>query len=246
MPSSNAYSLYPSVCIENTFPVGSGIHLKGPRMTSRLSLDYEKGCFMYTNPTDGTCKEIDGILQVIVGIPRDLVDVNNLPFLPIRCAPDGRTYRASCFKCLTSRKKSLCKHDDFQRRWRETYNARELAYAITTLKYTLYCIEECLIYDTLLPIFKNFMHLMSSKKIRHSKIPPSYKTDLEAYCSTINSAMKFSHSRDILSPDLLEENEYECSFDKSIMNIGTFKKTTGIKRCLLRICVIVEGFSHTL
>ena len=75
------------------------------------------------------------------------------------------------------------------------------------------------------------------KKNRHSKIPLSYKTDLEAYCSTINSAMKFSHSRDILSPDLLEENEYECSFDKSIMNIGTFKKTTGIKKvCVAHLC----------
>ena len=37
-------------------------------MTSRLSLDYDKGIFVYHNPEDNTFKEVDGLLQVIVGI----------------------------------------------------------------------------------------------------------------------------------------------------------------------------------
>ena len=141
---------------------------------------------MYKDPTDRTMKKIDGIMQVIVGIDVNLHDLNSLHFLPIRCGPEGKTFRASCKKCLTDRKKSLCKHNMTQRKWGETYTAHEVAYAVTKLNYTLFCIEECLIYTTLLPLFKNFMQLMSSKKIRYSKIPESYQSDLETYCRQIN------------------------------------------------------------
>ena len=106
-----------------------------------------------------------------------------------------------------------------QRRWKETYNCRELAYAVTKLKYSLFCIEEGVIYTVLLPIFKDFMQLMSSKKIRFSKIPPSYKSNLQSYCSEINEQMGFTRKEDILTPDLLQANEYQCSFIKSLMNI---------------------------
>ena len=111
------FSLYPSVCIENDFPVGPGLHIKGPQQCSRLSLDYEKCCFVYNNPIDGTSKPVEGILQVIVGIERHHDQLNSLPFLPIRLGPEGRTFRGSCKKCLIKRKKSLCQHNMLQRRW---------------------------------------------------------------------------------------------------------------------------------
>ena len=69
-------------------------------------------------------------------------------------------------------------------------------------------------YDTLLPIFKDFMQLMSSLKIRYSKIPASRKGDLEAYCQEINEKMKFKHENDVLKPSLLSPNEFQCSFIK--------------------------------
>ena len=188
-------------------------------MTSRLSLDYDKGIFVYHNPEDNTFKEVDGLLQVIVGIDPSHHSLNALPFLPIRLGAEGKTFRASCKKCLTDRKKSLCRHNILQRRWRETYNCRELAYAVTRLNYKLFCIEEGLIYDQLEPIFANFMQMMASKKIRSSKIPPSYQSDLQKYCDEINSVMKFSRAEDILTPELLVPNEYECSFIKGVMNI---------------------------
>ena len=94
-------SLYPSVCLENDFPVGPGIHLKGPKMTSRLSLNYKKSCFVYNDPSDGCAKEVDGILQVIVGIEPHLHELNSLPFLPMHLGGEGKTFRASCKKCVT-------------------------------------------------------------------------------------------------------------------------------------------------
>ena len=212
-------SLYPSVCLENDFPVGPGTHLKGPQMCSRLSLDYEKGCFVYKDPFDNSCKEIDGIAQCIVGIDPQLHELNSLPFLPMRLGQEGKTFWASCRKCVMERKKSLCKHNMLQRIWREVYNLKELAYAVSQLKYTLFCIEECLIYTTLLPIFKDFMQLMSSKKIKYSKIPPSYKSNLDEYCNQINQEMKFTQDIDVLSPEALQANEFQCSFIKGLMNI---------------------------
>ena len=206
--------MYPSVCLKNDFPVGPGIHLKGAKMTSRLSLDHEKGCFVYNDPNDGSCKMVDGILQCIVGISPHLHELNSLPFLPIRLGAEGKTFRASCKKCLTGRRKSLCTHNILQRRWREVYNCRELAYAVTKLKYSLFCIEEALIYNNLLPILKDFMQLMASKKIRFSKVPPSYKSDLSAYCSQINEEMAFTEKENVLNPSLLQQNEFQCSFIK--------------------------------
>ena len=75
-------------------------------MVSRLSLDYQKGCFVYRDPVDNKCKIVDGILQVIVGIEPHLHQLNSLPFLPIRLGPEGKTFRASCKKCLTDRNKT--------------------------------------------------------------------------------------------------------------------------------------------
>ena len=63
------------------------------------------------------------------------------------------------------------------------------------------------------------MRMMSSKKIRFGKVPPSYQTDLPKYCQELNSLMNFTEEKDILTPELLEENSYQCSFIKAIMNI---------------------------
>ena len=77
-------SLYPFICMQHKFVVGAGIRLKGPKMTSRLNLHPEKGMFVYHDPSDDVVKEIDGIVQVVIGVPRDNHEVNQLPFLPIR------------------------------------------------------------------------------------------------------------------------------------------------------------------
>ena len=70
--------------MQNNFPVGPGIHLKGPRMTSRLKLNEEKGIFLYHDPDDDAFKEVDAILQVTIGVERENHKVNQLPFLPMR------------------------------------------------------------------------------------------------------------------------------------------------------------------
>ena len=110
-----------------------------------------------------------------------------------------------------------------QRSWRDTYTVKEVAYAVCQLGYTLYSIEEGLIYTNLQPKFEEFMRLMASKKIRYGKVPPSYQKDLSKYCQEVNELMGFKEPGDILTPDLLQQNSYQCSFIKAIMNILILK-----------------------
>ena len=208
--------------MQNNFVVGAGTHLKGPKMTSRLHLHQEKGMFLYHDPHDDTLKEIDGVIQVIIGVERDNHKVNQLPFLPMRMdkgKDKNKSFRSTCKRCLMERRKKLCKHNMIQRRWRDTYTVKEVAYAVSQLGYTLFSIEEGLIYTTLAPIFEEFMRLMASKKIHFGKVPMSYQQDLKKYCDDVNQLMNFTKSDDILTPDLLQENPYACSFIKAIMNI---------------------------
>ena len=103
--------------MEHKFVCRLGVHLKGP-MCSCLNLDQEKGVFDYLDPSDHTVKEGDGILQIIVGVPRDNQKVNHLPFLPIRLnhgKEKNKSFSVSCKLCLNERRKTLCKHSMVQR-----------------------------------------------------------------------------------------------------------------------------------
>ena len=61
---------------------------------------------------------------------------------------------------LMEKRKTLCKHSMFHRRWRDTYTVKEVAYAVCQLGYTLYSIEEGLIYTNLQPIFEEILKLV--------------------------------------------------------------------------------------
>ena len=78
------FSLYPFIALKNKFIVGPGIHLLGDKMIKRLRLDYERGCFLYQDPLDGTEKECGGVMQIQIGVEHSNREVNKLPFLPIR------------------------------------------------------------------------------------------------------------------------------------------------------------------
>ena len=188
----------------------------------RLKLDVEKKCFVYQEASSSYV-ECDGIVQAQLGIDPSLHQLNSFPFLPISLPTKSKdqkvTYRASCRKCLLEKKKSLCKHEMKDRRWTDVYNLKELAYAVCDLKYTLFRIEEGLVYTNLQPIFQEFMRMMASKKIRHATVPSSYKEDLETYCSDLNKAMGFTDPQDVLTPDCLEETPYLCAFEKGVMNM---------------------------
>ena len=204
--------------------MGPGIHLLGDKMIKRLRLDYERGCFLYQDPLDGTEKECGGVMQIQIGVERGNQEVNKLPFLPIRIKTKSskafKTYRASCKKCVIEENKGLCKHNMSQRMWRETYTCEEVAYAVVHLNYKLIAIEEALVYPEKDYIFTDFMKILASKKIRFGAVPKNYKNNITKYCQDINEAMCFENEMDKLTPDILSENSYQCAFIKGLMNMG--------------------------
>jgi len=155
-------------------------------MTSRLSLDYEAGCFLYFDPDTQKHIPCDGVVQVVIGLNLENDAVNRLPFLPIRLRgykkDDLRTYRASCIQCLLKKQKQLCQHSNEQLRFRQTYTMNEVAYACSKLSYQLYAIEEALVYCKLEPMFAKYFRVLASQKIRFAKIPAAYADDLTLYC----------------------------------------------------------------
>ena len=91
-------------------------------MVSRLSLDYEQKCFVYTDPDTQERMPCDGAIQVVIGLDKTHHAVNRLPFLPIRLKEGYQkqglhSYRASCLKCLLKKQKSLCHHTNEERRF---------------------------------------------------------------------------------------------------------------------------------
>ena len=220
-------SLYPFICLKNKFVVGPGLHLLGPKMVSRLSLDRERGCFLYHDPVDSTVRQCDGVMQVRIGIPANNHSLSQFPFLPIRNKEPGtqnfKTFRASCLLCLENRHKGLCKHSMSQRVWRDTYTCGEVAYAVAKLNYQLVAIEEALVYPEQAYIFADYMKILASKKIKYGSVPKAYQSNLSQYCEEINTAMEFDNEMDRLTPDLLEENPYQCQFIKGMLNMGIGK-----------------------
>ena len=103
--------------MQNKFVCGPSIHLKGAKMTSRLQLDQDSGMFLYHNPDNDTFQEVDGVMQIIIGVPRENRRVNQMPFLPMRISKGKdrmKAFCATCKKCVMERRKTLCTHNMLQ------------------------------------------------------------------------------------------------------------------------------------
>ena len=94
----------------------------------------------------------------------------------------------------------------------------EIGYAIE-LGYILLEVQEAIVFKKLEYVFSDFMRFLASCKIRYSKIPPSYKHDLQKYCDFVNEKMDFTHKDDILTPELLVENTSTCKMYKDLSNL---------------------------
>ena len=220
---SSLSSLYPYIALKNKFVVGAGIHLLGEKKLALLTLDYGQGCFVYQDPLQGTLQECDGIIRCQIGVDRMNHSVNQLPFLPVRIKEDSvqnKTYRIACLKCLQEKHEGLCPHDMSKRVWTDTYTCVEVAYAVTKLNYKLIAIKEALVYPHQAYIFSDFMKILASKKIKYGAVPQQYQDNLSQYCQEVNQAMGFENEMDQLTPETLDENPYQCSFIKGLMNMG--------------------------
>ena len=81
-----------------------------------------------------------------MGIDPILHQLNEHLFIPIHIkakgADENKVFHAYCCKCLLEKKKKICNHSMKNLKWTDVYNLQELAYAICSLKYTFFCIDE--------------------------------------------------------------------------------------------------------
>lgn len=213
-------SLYPYLAIEKSFAHGTGYHLRGRRLLSRLSMNQDHQSFVYQDPETNQLRACDGILQVIIGAKRDN-KLNNIPFLPVKHRE--KTYRALCMACLTQSITDLCPHSMELRRWRGTYSCAEIFYAVCVLgDYELFAIEEALIYATKSHLFRNYMKLLAAKKIAHQPVPEPFCHDLDSYCKDINASLYLTTPEEQITPNMLAPNKSMAAFYKDQMNIGAY------------------------
>ena len=110
-----------------------------------------------------------------------------------------------------------------QRIWRDTYTCAEVAYAVVKLKYQLIAVEDALVYPEQDYIFSDYFKMLASKKIKYGSVPKHYHGNLSQYCEDVNREMGFENPMDQLTPEVLEENPYQCTFIKGLMNVGIGK-----------------------
>ena len=187
----------------------------------RLILDPQSG-FMYKDPKTDSLLPCEGIMQVVVSVPREADQINAIPFLPYRDESAANTsratnYRMSCKKCVLKRKKDLCPHSLEERSFRGTYCLCEIFHAYT-LGYVILAMEEAYIFTEMENIFSSFFKLCASYKIRYDNVPAEYQNRLDTYVQEINSGMGFTESFERLTPDLLVTNLSEKTATKTVIN----------------------------
>ena len=114
-----------------------------------------------------------------------------------------------CRTCAESSNIRPCDHDVTARVLTSVWTIQELAYA-ETLGYRVIAWHELMAYYQADTIFKRFLQLMGSYKVRYSGFPDDVKSDEErrAYCEEVNETMGLQH-RDAelsLTPECVSNN----------------------------------------
>ena len=92
---------------------------------------------------------------------------------------------------------------------------------------TILDIYEVLAYFDAKPILKDFLDILSSYKIRHSKFEETDQSKLKEICNKINNEMNFTDKKLMLTPETLSYNEQRRNFYKLCANslLGKFSQS---------------------
>ena len=181
-------SLYPTVAMNNTFPIGKFDILVDQKVLQKIRYDEEKKKHFLDNV------EMVGIAHVKIVAPKTIKE----PFLGSNYK--GKYIYSLCNACI-KKPKVNCKHAKKNRAitaelcWPEINYAKELGYEIIS-------IFEAYQYYASADLFSKFVKLLARNKIIHSKAP---KEEIDKYCSQINQSMKFSGNL-IVNPEDIKPN----------------------------------------
>jgi hypothetical protein len=201
-------SLYPTVAIEEVYPVGPAETLIGKQLESRL--DITAGGVR--DRLDG--KECLGLLQATLLAPESLF----LPVLPIMST--HKLMFGLCSTCISERKARLCTHEGPARFLTDVWTIPEVTFALEC-GYTLIRAHEALIYKEKAPLFKDFYAGLARMKLE-SEAPPS-NCNIDEYVAQLNEEMPWIALR---SQDI-EANPGRRQFAKLCQNAALGKLSQG-------------------
>ncbi|HEY6435542.1 MAG TPA: DNA polymerase [Ignavibacteriaceae bacterium] len=228
----DASSLYPSVCLledYRAYPAGKYRFVIGEEMRTLKLVD---GIWSFYREGE-TPEPLNGLVQVKI-FPKENMW---LPFIAIRHGL--KSYYALCHACVTQSVKTLCPHSREERAWVSTITSSELNYA-SSIGYEFECYE-ALQFECSSSLFRSFMEILGSYKIRFSGFPPECDTleKKQSYCDRVNRANGYEKNPNLCLT--LENVRFEGGkrqFFKNCMNqtVGKFSQSakTQSKFCTTR------------
>lgn len=126
---------------------------------------------------------------------------------------------------MDDEKREPCACPDAQKTFVSVWTLAELSKAVE-IGDIIEDIYEVLSYDNAEPLLKEFLDILSSYKIRHTKFTESDRERLKIICDEINREMNFSSPELRLTPEMLEEDEGAKTFYKLWANalLGKFSQ----------------------
>ena len=203
---------YPSVCShpDNVFPVGRPQVVIKKRDIEKLKITKDGAFF------EG--KEVHGLCHVKVDVAPTFY-----PFLQIN--ENGKSFCALCARCVKNKNESVCKCKQKRKGLISVWTIPELVQAVKNGD-KIVEIYEALIYNQASAFLKEFLDVLSSYKIRHSKFTETCPVKLKKICDEINQTMNFTDEELILTPEKLVYNEGQKDFYKLWANtiLGKFSQ----------------------
>lgn len=201
---SDVNSLYSTVAMENQFPIGEPTILIGDE-TSQLT--FVEGDFMYQNEII-YC----GSAHCTVLAPTNL----HKPCLPYRLN-DTYNYLALCLSCIKT-EQLTCKHVlEKNRAFTSCWMLTDIKLALSK-GYTIIEMFEVHFYKKTAPLFKEFVQLIGSEKLKNSGgIIGLPEDEQKAYCEKINRAMNLPEAFK-LKPSNVVKSDAQKQFYKDILN----------------------------
>jgi hypothetical protein len=238
-PDYNLYyvdmiSLYPAVAMQSDlFPVEEQRVLISQDDISRLEFkpqsreegNAEEECgwgLFYKDPTcNDEMRKVHGAIQCKVLPPCPRTSTAMTVQYPVLGVTIGdKSMRVLCNACGQLGSRKPCTHTDDERCLVSTWTVLDILVALGN-DYKVVEIYEVYAYFTTAALFRDYISLVSSFKLRYEGIPSDIRGDRAAeleYCRTINEKMGFKTPGIMLTPEMMCANEGQRNHCKTLLN----------------------------
>lgn len=237
-------SLYPSLVLVESMPCGELKILIGQNDLSRLTFTTESDTFglYYKDPEmNNTLRQVHGLIQCTILPPRG--GTTDFPCLPLTI--NDKSLYVLCYACAIVSSQKPCTHSDMERALTSTWTIPEIVYAVHENNYTVLAIFEVYCYFEAVPLFRDFVSVIASMKMRCDGFPHAIEGNPEAeeaYVRELNEAMGFTQEGVVLTRDVMKRNEGTRLYTKTLGNSFLGKSAQKMERVEQRFMMSQSEF----